>query len=176
MLNRVFLKGNLGRAPEVGLTQDGRVVAKFFLATNTPWKACARPRENGEHEEPGESCTEWHQIRVFRESTVRWIKDKLKKGDTVYVEGKLSYHHWTDTYGKLRLTAYIVISNWDGRVEYLRSSNAGQEETPGVANDSQRPPLKVLTHEPAYTKSGKQPLDSPNEESLSTQQQEKNNE
>jgi len=104
----------------VGLTQDGREVANFSLATNTTWKD-----PTGEWQ----TCTEWHRISVFREPTVRWLKDVFQKGISLYVEGKLSYHHGIDKYGQPRLTAHIVVSNWDGRVHHLGSSTKRRART-----------------------------------------------
>lgn len=148
MLNKVILTGNMGRTPKVWLTHDGREIATFYLGTNVSWK---------DTNNKWQTCTEWHRITVFRESTVEWIKDALKKGDSLYVEGKLSYHHWTDKYGQSRLTPHIVVSNREGRIQYLRSSNIGQGGTSHAANDSQRSESIA----PAFGSS--------NEESLSTQ-------
>lgn len=123
MLNKTILLGNIGRTPKVGVDQNKREIATFFLATNTSWKAC--PREGGEPE--WQEHTDWHRIIVFRESTVRWIKDALQQGDTVYVEGKLTYHQWTDKYNQFRLTPSIVIAGNEGKVQYLRSSKIPQK-------------------------------------------------
>ncbi len=115
MLNRVFLKGNIGRDPKICLTQEGKEIVTFSLATTHSWKD-----KMGEWQ----SATDWHHITVFRESTIRWIKDVLRRGDPVYVEGKLSYHHWIDKYGQKRFTPHVVIAGRDGRVECLRSSTS----------------------------------------------------
>lgn len=108
MFNKIILMGNIGRAPRLSLTQNGRNVASFSLATSTSWKD-----ENGEWQ----SATEWHRVTVFRESTISWIKDALKRGDRACIEGKLSYQHWTDKYGQARITPHIVISDNDGRIK-----------------------------------------------------------
>jgi single-strand DNA-binding protein len=111
MLNRVTLHGNIGRAPSIALTQDGREIASFSVATTQNWKD-----EFGEWQ----SATDWHQIMVFRESTIRWIKDILKRGDPVCVEGKLTYQQWTDKYGQSRRTSHVVVAGREGRVECLK--------------------------------------------------------
>ncbi len=126
MLNKVILMGNVGRSPHIFLTQDGREVANFSLATTVSWKA--RPREGGQHEEAEwHSATDWHQITVFRESMVRGVKEHVKRGDTVYVEGKLVYQHWTDKYNRPRITAHVVVSGQGGKVEHLKSSKSSPE-------------------------------------------------
>ena len=111
MLNRVTLHGNIGRVPSIALTQDGREIASFSMATTQNWKD-----EAGEWQ----SATDWHQITVFRESTIRWIKDILKRGDPVCVEGKLTYQQWTDKYGQSRRTSHVVVAGREGRVECLK--------------------------------------------------------
>lgn len=128
MLNKIILKGNIGRPPHVALTQDGREVASFDLATHTSWRD-----DQGEWQ----TITEWHHIKVFKPSTVRWSKNVLKQGDTVYVEGKLSYHHGVDKWGQPRKTAQIVVSQFGGKVEYLRSPSSSQNKVNTPSLESQ---------------------------------------
>jgi single-strand DNA-binding protein len=120
MLNKVILKGSIGKTPEVKKTQDGRDVATFTLATHVSWKDA-----NNEWQ----THTDWHRIIVFKESTVRWIGDSLKKGDTLIVIGKLASYSKVGTDGIKRLVSRVVVSGWEGRVEYLRSSKTDQEQT-----------------------------------------------
>lgn len=113
MLNKVILTGKVGRAPKFCVTQEGKELVSFSLATSVYWRD-----EAGEWQ----SATDWHHIAVFRESTIRWLKGVLKRGDPLYVEGKLTYHSWIDKFGQKRLSSHVVITNREGRVEYLRSS------------------------------------------------------
>ncbi|MDP4154216.1 MAG: single-stranded DNA-binding protein [Bacillota bacterium] len=119
MLNKIILKGNLGRDPEIQVTQDGRKIAKFSLATSSSWRDEAR--EWHEH-------TDWHQVVVFKETMARWIKNAFKKGDRVYVEGRLMYKHRKDKHGNFHWTTYIIVSEQDGCVEHLRSRHLNLEE------------------------------------------------
>lgn len=130
MLNKIILSGNIGRRPEIKMTQQGKEMATFFLATNLPWKVCAYKNGKKEGKEI-QTHTDWHRITVFRESSVSWIKDKLKQGDTVYVEGRLSYNFWQDRHNQIRLTPHVVVENWQGHVEYLRSPKASFEKNKG---------------------------------------------
>ncbi len=151
MLNKVILMGNVGRSPHIFLTQEGREVANFSLATTVSWKARPRPREGGEHGEPEwQSATDWHQITVFRESMVRGVKEHVKRGDTVYVEGKLVYQHWTDKYNRPRITAHVVVSGQSGKVEHLRSSKSSSTHNPTKLETEQDVPLP--NEAPACTK------------------------
>lgn len=119
MINKVTLMGNLGKNPEVWKTQEGQEITSFPLATTTTWK---------DKEGEWQSATDWHQVTVFRHSTVQWVKDLLKKGDKVYVEGKLSYNRWTDSYNQERLKAQIVVTGHHGCVQHIRSSQASSPE------------------------------------------------
>lgn len=133
MINKVILKGNIGKNPHIALDQRGREIASFSLATNTKWKD-----GSGEWHQH----VDWHQIVIFRDSTVRWIKDVLKKGDTVYVEGKLTYQEYIDKNNVSHKKPSIIISGSEGRVEYIRSKNP-----PPVDQKSEpESPLKILAH------------------------------
>ncbi len=119
MLNKVTLMGNVGRAPHISLTQEGKEFAKFSLATTLTWK---------DKEGEWQSATDWHQVAVFRASTARWIKDVLKRGDKVYVEGRLVYQLWRDKYGQSRKTTHVVISDQSGKVEHIRASQSNAQD------------------------------------------------
>ena len=125
MLNKVILRGHIGRDPEVKVTQKGRQIATFFLATRFSWKD-----EKGEWQ----THTDWHRITIFRESTIGWVKDILKKGDMVDVEGRLSYHCWADKFQQRRFTTHVVIEDGQGWVEYL--PKASQEEGANAQENS----------------------------------------
>jgi len=111
MLNRIILMGNLGRDPEIQVTQDGRKIARISLATSSIWKD-----DTGEWQKR----THWHRIVVFKETTAGWIH-VLKKGDPIYVEGSLTYHKYKAQKGNSYHLTYVVISNRDGRIKDLRS-------------------------------------------------------
>lgn len=118
MLNKVILHGNIGRAPKVFLTQEGKEIATFSLATSTSWKD-----KSGEWQK----SRDWHRITVFHSYTIGRIKDVLKKGDPVFVEGKLSYHRWTDKFGQERATPYVMVTGREGRIEHFLSSKVTSE-------------------------------------------------
>ena len=137
MLNKVILRGHIGRDPEVKVTQKGRQIATFFLATRFSWKD-----EKGEWQ----THTDWHRITIFRESTIGWVKDILKKGDMVYVEGKLSNHSWIDKFQQKRFTTHVVIEDWHGRIEHLRenlrSCKTSHEEGASAQETTQKDTLQ----------------------------------
>ena len=120
MRNSVTLEGRLGRHPDVFMTQKGRQIAKISLATSSTWK-----EETGEWQ----TKTSWHEIIIHRNSTIGWVKDVLKQGDLVCVEGRLSYHFWKDGYNQRRRKAQVVVSEHYGKVERPMDQKRSEEST-----------------------------------------------
>lgn len=98
MVNRVILIGNLGKDPEIRRLENGAVVAKFTLATNESYR---------DKEGEWQTQTEWHDIIAWRQLAER-AESSLKKGTTVYVEGKLTHRTWQDQDGNPRRTTEVV--------------------------------------------------------------------
>lgn len=91
-VNKIILLGNLGQDPEVKHMDGGMCVARFSIATSESYT-----NKSGERVE----STEWHRIEAWdklAEIAEKW----LKKGSTVYVEGKIKTETWTDKEGKQR--------------------------------------------------------------------------
>jgi len=129
-LNKVTLIGNLGADPEVRSTTGGNRVATFSLATSRSWTG-----QNGEKQEK----TEWHRCVVWnsKTSTLADIVEKyLKKGDKVYVEGRIEYRQWQDKENQTRYTTEINVR------ELLmlsgRQGGAGEEGEGGGARSRPR--------------------------------------
>jgi single-strand DNA-binding protein len=102
-LNKVMLIGNLGADPEVRSTNNGTRVATLSLATSRQWTTQA-----GEKQEK----TEWHRCVVWntRSSGLADVVEKyLKKGDRVYVEGRIEYRTWQDREGQTRYTTEVNV-------------------------------------------------------------------
>jgi single-strand DNA-binding protein len=96
-VNKVILIGNLGRDPEVRYLPSGDAVANFSIATTDKWKD-----KNGDMQEQ----TEWHRIAFFgRQAEI--CGEYLRKGSSVYVEGRLQTRKWTDKDGNERTTTEI---------------------------------------------------------------------
>ena len=101
-VNKVILIGNLGKDPDVRHLENGATVANFPIATSENYK----DRKTGEKI----SQTEWHNIVVWRglaDITERY----LKKGDKVYIEGKLRTRSWQDQDGNTKYTTEVVADN-----------------------------------------------------------------
>lgn len=100
-LNKVTLIGNLGADPDVRSTANGQRVATLSVATSRQWNT-----PSGERQEK----TEWHRVILWNTkfSQLADIAEKyLRKGDKVYVEGRIEYRTWEDREGKTRYSTEI---------------------------------------------------------------------
>ncbi len=98
-VNKVTLIGNLGRDPEVRYTPNGAAVCNVSVATTRNWK----DKNSGDKVEE----TEWHRV-VFYDRLAEIAGEYLKKGRSVYVEGRLKTRKWQDKDGKDNYTTEIV--------------------------------------------------------------------
>ncbi|UFH56236.1 single-stranded DNA-binding protein [Spirosoma sp. KNUC1025] len=96
-LNKVTLIGNLGADPEVRYLDGGAVVATFNVATTEKFT-----NRNGEKVEQ----TEWFRVELWNEQA-KVAEKYLKKGNSVYVEGRLRTELWTDKEGKERTSLRV---------------------------------------------------------------------
>ena len=101
-VNKVILIGNLGRDPEVRYLESGTAVANFPIATSESYK----DRNSGERI----TKTEWHNIVMWR-GLAEVAEKYLKKGNSVYIEGKLQTRNWQDKDGNTRYTTEVVADN-----------------------------------------------------------------
>ncbi len=98
-VNKVILIGNLGRDPELKSLPSGQPVANFSIATSEKWK----DKSTGETKEQ----TEWHNIIMFGK-LAEIAGQYLKKGSSVFVEGRLQTRKWQDKNGQDRYTTEII--------------------------------------------------------------------
>jgi single-strand DNA-binding protein len=97
--NKVILVGNLGKNPEIKNLEGGVVLASFPLATNETFKD-----KNGDKKEQAE----WHNIVMWRGLAESVQKSELKKGDQIYLEGKIRTRKWEDKEGNKKSNVEIV--------------------------------------------------------------------
>jgi single-strand DNA-binding protein len=97
-VNKVILVGNLGRDPEMRYMPSGDALASFSIATTDTWKD-----KSGQRQER----TEWHRISMFGKQA-EVAGQYLKKGSSVYIEGRLQTRKWTDKEGHERNTTEVV--------------------------------------------------------------------
>lgn len=101
MINKVTLVGHLGGDPEIRTLENGTPVGRFSVATNENYK---------DKDGNWQSLTEWHNVVVWRDLAER--AKILKKGSTVYVEGKISYRKYTDKDGVEKNLTDIVANTF----------------------------------------------------------------
>ncbi len=131
-VNKVILVGNLGKDPEVRHLDNGRAVANFSMATSETYK-----NKQGERV----TNTEWHNVVLW--TPLAEIAEKfLKKGNQVYIEGKLTTRSWDDQDGNKRYTTEVV-----GREMTLlgsREDNQGGSPAPASAPASVANPVSTI--------------------------------
>ena len=132
-INKVILIGNLGRDPEVRYTPSGSAICNAAIATSRNWK----DKNSGEKVEE----TEWHRV-VFYDRLAEIAGEYLKKGRSVYVEGRLKTRKWQDKEGKDQYTTEVIADNMQmlGGREGMGSGSAagGDDEGGGYQERPQR--------------------------------------
>jgi single-strand DNA-binding protein len=129
-INKVILIGNLGADPEVRYTPGGQAIANVRLATAESWK----DKETGENQER----TEWHRV-VFFGRLAEIVKEYLRKGSQIYIEGRLQTRKWQGQDGQDRYTTEIVAN--DMQMLGSRGSSGGFERdssAPSSGSNNQR--------------------------------------
>jgi len=127
-INKVILIGNLGKDPEVRHLESGATVANFPIATSETYK----DRKSGEKV----SQTEWHNIVLWR-GLADVAERFLKKGDKIYIEGKLKTRSWQDQEGNNRYTTEIIADNMTmlGKVGDNSNNNSNDTQKEKVIAD-----------------------------------------
>ena len=116
-LNKVQLIGRLGADPDIKQMVNGKSVARLSLATSNSWK----DKNTGEKKEK----TEWHRIVVFNEGLINVIKQYVKKGAQVYIEGQLTTRKWRDEKsGVDRYSTEVVLQGFNSSFKILSSKNS----------------------------------------------------
>ena len=113
-VNKVILIGNLGKDPEMRHMSNGDAVTNITIATSESWKD-----KSGEKQEK----TEWHNVCFFRK-LAEIAGQYLKKGSSVYIEGKLTTRKWVDKSGVDRYTTEIIAD----KMEMLGGKPAASEQ------------------------------------------------
>lgn len=132
-VNKVILVGNLGRDPEMRYMPSGDALASFSIATTDSWKD-----KNGQKQER----TEWHRISMFGKQA-EVAGEYLKKGSSVYIEGRLQTRKWQDKEGNERQTTEVVAD----RMQMLGGRSGGGSydggmDDGGMDDFNQAPPAR----------------------------------
>jgi single-strand DNA-binding protein len=136
-VNKVILLGNVGKDPEIKFASNGNAIASFSIATSERYK----DKNSGEWQER----TEWHALTAFGK-TAEIIRDYVKKGSKLYVEGSLRTSSWEDKQsGQKRYKTEIVVNDLSllsGRDEnsgggggYARNNSSSYDQSAPSSHD-----------------------------------------
>lgn len=140
-VNKVTLLGNVGKDPEIRSTPSGVMVANFTLATSDRQK---------DAQGNWQDRTEWHNLKAFNR-TAEIVRDYVKKGSKLYIEGKITTNSWDDKEtGAKRYRTEILVNELvllSSRDEASGGGQGGQggqsrpaSSTSSAANFDQRTP------------------------------------
>ena len=124
-VNKVILIGNVGQEPVIRSTNKGKEIASLTIATAESWK----DQTTGEKKEK----TEWHKISIFNENLVNIVKDYVKKGSKLYIEGSLQTRKWVDNNGVEKYTTEIILQNYSGVLVMLDSKDKKTLDMPDIS-------------------------------------------
>jgi single-strand DNA-binding protein len=153
-VNKVIIVGNLGKDPEVRYMPSGSAICNVNVATTRQWKN----KESGEKQEE----TDWHRI-VFFDRLAEIAGEYLKKGRSVYVEGRLRTRKWTDKEGKDQYTTEIVATEMQmlGGREGMGGGAGGGEEGGEGYSERSAPQRQAPASRPAASAPASRPASKP---------------
>ena len=127
-INKVILLGRLGADPEIRMSQDGKKIAKFSLATSESWK----DKQSGEKKEK----TEWHKVIIFSSGLADITEKYIKKGSLIYIEGQISTRKYSDQSGIEKYITEIVLQGYNCQLTMIdnRSENSENLSSPSIDN------------------------------------------
>ena len=102
-INKAIILGRVGKAPELRYMTSGDAIASFSVATGETWKD-----KSGEKQEK----TEWHNVTTFKR-LAEVVGEYVKKGDQIYVEGKITTEKYTDKTGVEKYITKIIADKID---------------------------------------------------------------
>lgn len=130
-VNKVILVGNLGADPETRYMPNGDAVTNVRLATTDSWK----DKASGEKKE----ITEWHRV-VFYRRLAEIAGEYLRKGSSVYVEGRIRTRKWQDKDGQDRYTTEIEATEMQMLGQRGGGDGGGQQYGGAPASKPAPPP------------------------------------
>lgn len=120
-VNKVILIGNLGADPEIKSFDNGGMIANFNLATTERWK----DKNTGETKEQ----TDWHRVTVRRAPLAKVVQDYIRKGMSVYIEGRLRNRSW-ETNGEKKYVTEVDVEELTILTPKSQNSAAPIQATP----------------------------------------------
>jgi single-strand DNA-binding protein len=143
-VNKVILLGNVGKDPEIRATAGGMTVANFSIATTDRIKG-----QDGQYTDK----TEWHNLVAFQR-TAEIIRDYVKKGNKLYIEGRLQTSSWDDkATGQKKYKTEIIVNDLSllsGKGEGGGESSGGYSKSNTATYDQRTP----ASSQPEYADTG----------------------
>jgi single-strand DNA-binding protein len=141
-VNKVIIVGNLGRDPELRYNPNGVAWCTVSIATTRNWK----DKTSGEKMEE----TEWHRV-VFNDRLAEIAGEYLRKGRSVYVEGRLKTRKWTDKDGVEKFTTEILANEMQmlGGREGMGGGDEGGGGGGASRGDERAPAARPAAGKPA---------------------------
>ncbi|GAB3327435.1 hypothetical protein GCM10027299_28050 [Larkinella ripae] len=128
-MNKVILIGNVGNDPEVRYLDGGSVVAKFSVATNERYTT-----RTGEQVDQ----TEWFRVEVWNDQA-KTIEKYVRKGNQIYVEGRLKTETYTDRDGKERFSLTVRATTFQFLGGRQDGSDSGDYQEPAPRSEAAAP-------------------------------------
>ena len=154
-VNKVILIGNLGKDPEIRYAPSGSAICNITIATSR----VSKDKTSGEKQEQ----TEWHRVVMF-DRLAEIAGEYLKKGKSVYIEGRLQTRKWTDKEGVEKYSTEIIAQEMTMLGSREGGSGMAGDEDMGSARPPQRsaPPARSAAAAPkpaAKTSTGFEDMD-----------------
>jgi single-strand DNA-binding protein len=121
-LNRHEMIGRLGADPEVRKANSGDTIVSIRIVTSDTW----RDRTTGEKKEK----SEWHTVVIFNQNIAKTAEQYLKKGNIVFISGKIRTRKWEDQNGNTRYSTETVLESFGGELQLLPQGNGSGRGTP----------------------------------------------
>ena len=129
-LNKCMIIGNLGRDPEMRYTPSGQAVTQFTVATNRRWR---------DQQDEWQEETEWFRVVVWGQQAER-VAERIRKGNKVYVEGRIQTRQWEDQSGQKRYTTELIANQVTSLERRDRDDEAPFPDEPGGSASGTRRP------------------------------------
>ena len=123
MINKVILLGRLGKDPVIRRLENGRVVANITLATNDYYTKDGQRMES----------TEWHNLEMW-DKQAETAEKYMKKGNLLYVEGKIRTDRYVDAEGQERQTRKIRVNNFQMMGSLVGDRNQDRQDSSSQGN------------------------------------------
>jgi single-strand DNA-binding protein len=120
MINKVILLGHTGKDPEIKTLSSGKKVASFSLATSEKYQ--------------DKEVTQWHSVTAW-DKLAEILEKYVKKGQLLYVEGKITYRSYDDKDGNKKYVTDIVAS----QIQMIGSKKDNAAENTGSSDSDESP-------------------------------------